>query len=527
MIVTVARDEGLRLRVAEALRDTRWMGAVTTVASVGDARQFLTGTSVPNAIVVGPAIGLSGAAEIVDAASALRRPPPVLLVADPTTEVLRGAMRAGVRDVLPPSFSAEDLVRAFEDAGVSSGGPPAKPGLTVAVFSTKGGVGTSVIASNLAVRLAAHTGARSTLVDLDLASADQAIMHGLSPKWTIQDLADGSVAMDAESLRQVLLDVPGAAARLLPGPLDPALAETITSANVASVVGAARAEAALAVLDTASSFDDRTLAALDTADSVVITSSLDVAALRSLTVTLHTLERLGVTKEQITVAVSRADSKSGLTVGDVERAIDRQVDVGIPSTRAVPRSINEGVPLAVSSPRSDVVSAIDELVALVMRHASPDFAGPESDADPDEETARGGLFPWSRGSRKRGTDDHTATRPVERGESPSQSVPDSAAGPETPSAEGEDQPADEPAEVVELRTERGARSAPRRVHRAPRASDPARTPQGGLTRSGAEDDEDVPRDESEPSAPPPLAAMPPPTIVVDDEDDQPRRQRRS
>ena len=542
MIITVSREEALRLRVVAHLRDTRWGGTVTQVESVGEAEELLRRTGSARVILVDRSIGLPGAAELAAAAANLRQPPPILLVDDPSTEVLRSAMRAGIRDVLPPDFEAADLVSAFEDAGVSSDGPKPLPGLTVAVFSTKGGVGTSVVASNLAVRLGELVGVDTTLVDLDLASADQAIMHGLSPRWTIQDLVDGAVGSDVESLRQVLVPVKDTRVRVLPGPVDPALSETISGSDVSAIIASARAEASVVVLDTSSNFDDRTLAALDAADVVVVTSSLDVAALRSLAVSLQTLSRLGLATERLKIALVRSDSKSGLLTADVERTIERPVDVGVPSTRAVPRSVNEGVPLAVSSTRAGVVEAIDELVERVLPFGAETL---EESYEPDS----GGFFPWSRKRRSSSGDGDgdagsgsvvervEAQQPSERAEPDVDEEPEAvdedqrdatpggpAVGQGAPEQAGDheasvvehDEADDEGDEMVDnvLPIERSrpteGSSTRRRVVR-PRAPEP---PQEG--EEGDEGDEsDVP-----------LSDLPPPIVVSDDDDDQPRRRRR-
>ncbi len=518
MIITVARDEGLKHRIAACLRDTRWSGAVTDVDSVGEAQELLQRTGAARVVIVGQSIGLGGAAELAGMVDTLRQAPAILVVADPSTEALRAAMRAGIRDVLPPDFGPEEVLRAFEEAGVSSGGPPPLPGVTVAVFSTKGGVGTSVVASNLAIRLGELAGVPTTLVDLDLASADQAIMHGLSPRWTIQDLADGAVGTDVESLGQVLLPISGTKARILPGPVDPALAETITPAHVTAVVAGARAEAQVVVLDTASSFDDRTLAVLDLADVIVVTSSLDVAALRSLTVSLQTLERLGVEPGRVRIALVRSDSKSGLLTGDVERAIERPVDVGVPSTRAVPRSVNEGVPLAVGSPKAAVVAAVDDLARLVLA------AGPEqlvTDRDDDrDDGGGGGFFPWSRSRGLKGADDAAEQR-----DRPSTSPPADVA-PDAPDERAEEsvnvtEDAADAANVLPMERSRAAPAAPRR-----------RVVRSRTAEHGDDDrNQDGTEDEGEEAeaifeAPAPLSELPPPTVTTDDDDDQPRRRRR-
>ncbi len=514
MILTVGTDEGLRDRVAVSVRETQWATTVTNVATVGEAEELLRSASPPRVVVVGESIGVDGAGDVAAVSASLRSPPLVLLVGRPSTTLLRQAMRAGIRDVLPTGFSAEDLVASLQEAGVAGGGPDPRPGLTVAVFSTKGGVGTSVVASNLAVLLAKRTGAATTLVDLDLASADQAIMHGLTPKWTVQDLADGTVGLDDESLEQVLCSIEGSGSRLLPGPVDPALAERITAADVGTVIGAVRAQAPIAVLDLASGFDDRTLTALDAADVTVVVSSLDVAALRALSVSLQTLERLGTDPGRVLLALVRADSKSGLVVSDIERTVDRSVDVQVPSTRTVPRSVNEGTPLAISSRRSSVVQALEGLVELLVARL-PESAAQESQSPSPSRSTSGGLcsFGRARDSKPAPTSSDTGGGTAPHPPSPPQDDTSEA------SADGERR--DDNVRPIRVRATKEAGS--RRPH--PGATGP--TPQE--PHDAVPGDEPVADDGGENPqlhAAPSLEELPPPNVLHDDDDDKPRRRRR-
>lgn len=422
MIITVDPELSFHERVEHALEGSRWAPALTHASTVTEAVALLRQAGQVRAVIGGTNLSLEDGLLLTEHAVSGRSGTAVLLIGEPSTDVLRRAMRAGARDVLAPSFDEAELLSALTEAGVADDGPAPLPGVTVAVLGVKGGVGSSVLASNLTLRLADATSQPVTLADLDLASADLAVMHGVNARWTIQDVADGTVGLDIESVRDVLHRIADSTARLLPGPLDPALAERITPTDVTNVVAMLRAEAPLVVLDLATSFDDRTLAALDAADLVVLTSGLDVASLRGLAVTLRTLDRLGIEDDRIRIALVRADSKAGLTVADVERTIGRPVDIRIPSTRAVPRSVNEGVPLAISSTRSGVVQAVDELVDDIVA-GMPPLTAPAGGESRDEATGLRRLFqrggdgsndesPAPRPSRARGAASNGSTDDV-------------------------------------------------------------------------------------------------------------------
>lgn len=392
MLLILDPDESYLEHTAAALREAGLPTVPMRARDVEELRTALAAEPPPTAVVFGP----GAASQAADVAVGLPSSLTMLLVAVPTTATLRAAMRAGIRDVLAPSSSGSDLLEALGAAGWGTAADGGElPGATIAVFSTKGGVGTSVVASNLALRLAERAGADTVLADLDLASADQSVLHGLRPSWTLQDLADGSIGDDRDALEQVLLPVQDSRLRLLAGPTDPAAAETIDDAVVHRVLHQLRCIAPLLVVDTSSAFSDATLAVLERADVIVLVVSLDVLSLRSLTVALHTLDRLGIERARLRVVVSRADAKVGLTTDDVTRTAGSRVDVQLPSSRDVARSVNTAAPLALRSPRSAYVRAIDGLVDSVTADPSvPDGI----EVDDQRRGLFGRLRPSSRSS---------------------------------------------------------------------------------------------------------------------------------
>lgn len=70
----------------------------------------------------------------------------------------------------------------------------------LAVTSGKGGVGKSCVALNLAVALA-RGGQRVLLIDADLGLGNQAILLGLSPERTVEEVLGGACAPEAAVLR--------------------------------------------------------------------------------------------------------------------------------------------------------------------------------------------------------------------------------------------------------------------------------------------------------------------------------------
>lgn len=87
---------------------------------------------------------------------------------------------------------------------------------SLAITSGKGGVGKSCVALNLAVSIARHQ-QRVLLVDADLGLGNQAILQGLSPKRTLEEVLSGLCPIEAAVLEgpEGIVLLP-AASQLLP-----------------------------------------------------------------------------------------------------------------------------------------------------------------------------------------------------------------------------------------------------------------------------------------------------------------------
>ena len=368
MILVVDPNQPFRSRVAGELG----RGPLLEAAGLADLKRSSSGAGASLSVVIlGPNLNPVDAIAAVDSLHLDAQGVSVLLIASAVTpEVLRAALRSGVKDVLAASFSRSDLLEAVSRAeGLArqshpAAGPPDEPKhprRLVTVFSTKGGCGKSVVASNLAVLLAQRSGSEVGLVDLDLGSGDLSIMLGLLPAWTVYDAAEQLGRLDAEAMAGYLTPH-SSRVMLLAAPLDPALAEAVSPEAVRQILRILGDFLPYVVVDAPCSFTDQILAALDESDICILVGSMDVPSIKNMKLSLATLAALGFERARIKVVLSRADSRVGLHLGEVEKTLGTKIDVAIPSSRDVPLSVNQGVPLAIQNRKSPVVSAIAGLV---------------------------------------------------------------------------------------------------------------------------------------------------------------------
>ncbi|HZD68288.1 MAG TPA: P-loop NTPase [Actinomycetes bacterium] len=338
-------------------------------------------------VVAGPGLGDQ---EALDLAGRLQQAAPeisvVLIRQRDSSELLRAALRLGVRDVLPASSDAATLrasvARALEVASelrsrLVSADVPVEPrgerlDRVITVFSPKGGCGKTVLSTNLAVALAA-TGAEVALVDLDLHFGDVAIMLQLYPNRTIHDAASAR-ELDPVTLKAYLTPHQAGIWALV-APTEPTFADGISASSVATILKLLRASFGYVVVDTPTALSDQVLAAFDESDAIVMLATLDVPSIKNLKLALQTMEQLHYPGSRIRLVVNRADSHVGLRLPDVERLLGRAVDATIPSSRSVPLSVNKGSPILVEEPRGNVAEAIRR-VASQFIPAPPKGEGP-------------------------------------------------------------------------------------------------------------------------------------------------------
>ena len=229
----------------------------------------------------------------------------------------------------------------------------------VTVFSTKGGSGKTVIATNLAVCFA-RQGLRTLLVDLDLHSGDDALVLGLSPRWTVLDLVQSPGDLDAEKLAGFVTRH-SSGVDLLPAPTRPDEEELVAIDRLEPLLEVARRSYDAVVIDTSSSFAPATLLAIDHTDTLILVGASDVPTIKSLKIALETLDMLEMTLRDTRILMNRSGAKVGLEDRDVERTLRREITYTLPSDKAVPISVNRGQPVVVDNPKSRVARSLLEI----------------------------------------------------------------------------------------------------------------------------------------------------------------------
>ncbi|MEO6528477.1 MAG: hypothetical protein ABIP93_17805 [Gemmatimonadaceae bacterium] len=263
--------------------------------------------------------------------------------ADPA--LILQAMRSGVQEFLVYPPNAQEFSAAL-DRLLRRGRAETEHGSTFAIYSAKGGLGTTSIAVNVAFALAdANPSGRVALADFVVHGGDLRVQLNLSPSYDVGDLVARVERIDADLLSSILTPADGGV-WVLPSSDRPEIAELVDSATATTLIAELRRHYAYTVLDCEHYLTDRTLAALDAADKIVLVTQLNVAALRGTQRTISLCERLGYGDDKLAVVVNRHQSSEVLTPDDASTLLNLPIFHLLPNDfRTSEGAVSKGVPV--------------------------------------------------------------------------------------------------------------------------------------------------------------------------------------
>ncbi|MFN2520540.1 MAG: response regulator [Candidatus Limnocylindria bacterium] len=282
-------------------------------------------------------------------------------------DILRG-YEAGADEYVPKPIEltllvakVETLLRRRPQAGTTEVALDRPRGRVVTFVHGKGGVGTTTLAVNVAVALATNSFLRVGLLDLNLQFGNASLMLDMHPRGSLADIASLPSAETADFAQ--FLETHSSGVRVLPGSLSPEMAELVSVASVKTALEYMRAQCDFVLVDTAPSFTDVSLAALDETDCVCVVSAPHLAALRATADLLAVLDRLQLKAARLVVLNRR--TSGGIENAQAATFLKVALDMVIPYTEHFDRAADMGRPLVMTTPGNASAVAVIELSGKV------------------------------------------------------------------------------------------------------------------------------------------------------------------
>jgi pilus assembly protein CpaE len=286
-------------------------------------------------------------------------------------ETIVSAMRAGAREYLERSATAENMVEAFTRFSATRSKTRTTSGRArvFAVSNAKGGSGATTVAVNTAIALQeAHSG----VLLVDFANLGHTALHlNVRPTFGIVDALQNLHRIDT-SLLQGLMTPCKNGLQLLAGPQQPQVVAP-TMAEMARLFDLLVAHFRYVVVDCSNRVDDTARVLSDLSNAVLLVAQADVVSLWSAGRMRSFLDE-GTGRDRVRLVLNRYKKIPGFSDEDVEAATNCKILWKIPNNhQAIAPAIDKGAPVAFHE-SVDVGRSFRSLAGL-LAEASPTAEG--------------------------------------------------------------------------------------------------------------------------------------------------------
>lgn len=303
----------------------------------------------------------------------------IMLSTQQTPEFLLGAMRVGVREILPSPPSNEALEAAVARVETKLGLRKATEcnARILAFMSCKGGGGATFLATNLGYQLSTN-GKKVLLIDLNLQLGEAVlVVHDHKATSDIAEVARNLSRLDASFLTASTVHVTSGFS-ILAAPDDPAQSLQVKPEHLDAILNLAVKQYDFIIVDVNKNIDDLAIKALDRAHSIFLVVQASIPFIRNARRMMAVFHSLGYQQDKFELVVNRFFKSSEICLDDLRASI------GIKKMHVIPNgykdaasAVNQGVPLMMVSKSSLVLKVINEIAQSLL---------------PKPEEAQGGLL---------------------------------------------------------------------------------------------------------------------------------------
>ncbi len=292
----------------------------------------------------------------------------IVLSYDLNSNIVIRALRAGAREFLTKPLIEKDFIEAIlkmKDLILGNINDSTKCKV-ITTFSNKGGIGKTSIAVNLAMEIANTTKEKVALIDLNMQMGDVTTFLNLEPSFDTSYVIKNLDRIDETFLLSTLEQYNKTSLYVLADPPDIEQAETITSEDITTLINILRNVFSYIIIDTSSSFDSKTIAALDNSDLILLVSIINIPSIRNCQRCFELFKKLGYAKDKIKFIVNRYMESDDITIEETEDALDHKVFFKIPNNyHIIIDSVNKGIPVSDIAPNSNIAKSFKRLASLL------------------------------------------------------------------------------------------------------------------------------------------------------------------
>lgn len=295
----------------------------------------------------------------------------IIMSVQADSEYLKRAMFSGAKEYIIKPFDYDNLINTitatynkYKDKVVRyvEKNEVEREGKIISFYSTKGGVGKSVLSLNNAIMLSKEYKKKTLLIDLDLLFGDISLMINKHTERTLLDIVDERQFDSYDNIKPYLskyndnLDI-------VLGPKNPEGGEYISKEVIESIIKQVKKHYDMIIVDTSINFNDVTLSVLDISDLILIVTTTEITSIKNTKLGLGVMKSLNYDNNKVKVVINFSTNKYGISIKDLEEVFKDNIFASIPEEKQVNISVNKGFPICNDSKQSSskIVKAIKDM----------------------------------------------------------------------------------------------------------------------------------------------------------------------
>lgn len=292
----------------------------------------------------------------------------VLALSDnPSVELIIEVMRAGAKEFVPVPIIKNEFFEAIKKLVTEMNEPVKKNKCKIiSVFSNKGGIGKTSLATNLALELAKITKENIALIDLNFQMGDITTFLDLKPSFNISYMLENLDKINETFLLSTLERYKSTSLYVLADPPYFKQADNIQPRQITRLFDTLKETFSYIIVDAEASFDGKNIAALDNSDLIMLVTVANLPALRNTQRCLELFEKLGYDKEKIKIVVNRYMENDEIKEVDIEKVLSKDIYWKIPNNYfAIMSAINKGIPVSDVNDTTNVSQSYKKLAQQI------------------------------------------------------------------------------------------------------------------------------------------------------------------
>ena len=292
---------------------------------------------------------------------------PILIYSARAQSVDRqAALDAGATDYIPKNVSPTEIIEKInsilgEDKETQTGQQATK---MIACFSTRGGVGITSLAVNIAVILSMAQKTETCLIDMNPVAGHANLMLGLQPQTNLYTLLASDDPLSPAGIKTFLT---GHKSRVQVLASPQTVSEQAVNHTIQDVITAVQPIFRFIIFDLPHVLDADQRELLADLDRLIIPVAPDALSIQSASATIAIASKAGISKEKITLVLNHPTPVSTVAKDKIQQVLPLPLAVEVPYDQSMADAVATGNPLVLHNPKSPTAAALARLAATLIK----------------------------------------------------------------------------------------------------------------------------------------------------------------